>query len=331
MTGTTNLPVGDSSLPVQALKLLHDTGPVTDILLALLPPKIPPDISQARLTQDAASAITEVVRKTASEYVEYEIIGYQPSGSPADGQVMWMNIQDVPLFGQLFSDFEDLANVPLWNPINSNFKHLRFAAIRAEAGTSYAIFLQYLPTNQVVARTKRLGLIFQGNTLDIPKGEIVMLGNDFIAVVIGPFVFFKNRKAFQQLFGLMEEMRQQANETFAAVTAQLHIDGIEQMLQAVIGSPAMLGKMASIQRKLTNHPRYLKAMTMPNLVKFIGEHPECGVEITGNGDNVKLVFRNDPQHRFKILKLLDDDYLHSELTALDYESNSKNDPLDAKE
>ena len=331
MTDTENLPVGDSALPVQALKQLHNIGSLTGILLALVPPKIPPEISQARLTPDAATAITEVVQKTASEYVDYEVTDYQPSGSPADGQVMWMNSQDVPLIGQLFSDFEDLANVPLLNPKNSNLKHLRFAAIRAEAGTSHAIFLQYLPANQVLARTKRLGLVFRGDTFDTPKGEIVMLGNDFIAVVIGHFVFFKNRKAFQQLFGFMEEMRQQANETFLAVTAQLRIDGLEQMLHAVIGAPAMLGKMASIQRKLTRYPSYLKAMTMPNLLKFIGEHPQCGVEITGHGDNAKLVFRSDAQHRFKILKLLDDDYLHSELTALDYESNSKNDPLGADE
>jgi hypothetical protein len=39
------------------------------------------------------------------------------------------------------------------------------------------------------------------------------------------------------------------------------------------------------------------------------------------------VFRNDPQHRFKILKLLDDDHLRSELTTLEYEANSKGLPV----
>lgn len=331
MTAAEDIASGDSAIPAQTLKLLRDTGSVTGILLALSPPKMPLEISQARLTQDATSVITEVVRKTASEYVEYEVVDYQPASSPADGQVMWINNQDVPLFGQLFSDFEDLANVSLLNPRDPNLKHLRFAVIRAEVGTSHAIFLQFLPANQVVARTKRLGLVFRGDTLDTPKGEIVMLGNDFIAVLIDSFVFFKDRKMFQQLFGLMEEMRKQASKTFKAVTAQLRIDGFEKMLDVVGGSPAMLGKMASIQRKLNRYPEYAKAMTMTNLVKFIGEHPQCGVEITGHGEAAKLVFRNDPQHRFKILKLLDDDYLHSQLTALDYESNSKNDPLGAEE
>jgi hypothetical protein len=62
---------------------------------------------------------------------------------------------------------------------------------------------------------------------------------------------------------------------------------------------------------------------MPKLVEFVENHPECEAEIAGEGDAAQLVYRNDPQHRFKILKLLDDEYLRSELTALEYEANSK--------
>ena len=99
------------------------------------------------------------------------------------------------------------------------------------------------------------------------------------------------------------------------------------MATVVTGSPAMLGKMASIQRKLDDYPQYRAALTMPNLVAFVRKHPECEVEIQGDGDAAQLVFRNDAQHRFKILKLLDDDYLRSQLTELNYEANSKSAPI----
>jgi hypothetical protein len=99
------------------------------------------------------------------------------------------------------------------------------------------------------------------------------------------------------------------------------------MAAAVTGSPTMLGKMASIQRKLDKYPQYRAALTMPKLLEFVGAHPECEVEISGVGDAAQLVYRNDPQHRFKILKLLDDDYLRSDLTSLEYEANSKSAPI----
>ena len=102
---------------------------------------------------------------------------------------------------------------------------------------------------------------------------------------------------------------------------------LREMAAAVTGSPAMLGKMASIQRKVNQYPQYRQALTMPRLLAFVVDHPECGVEIVGEGDSAEFVYRNDPQHRFKILKLLDDDYLRSELTRLEYEANSKSAPI----
>jgi len=66
---------------------------------------------------------------------------------------------------------------------------------------------------------------------------------------------------------------------------------------------------------------------MARLLQFVQGHPECGVEIVGTGATAELAYRNDPQHRFKILKLLDDDYLRSELTRLEYEANSKSAPI----
>ena len=122
-------------------------------------------------------------------------------------------------------------------------------------------------------------------------------------------------------------MRRTAAATFKVVTQDLRIDGIELMESAVTGSPAMLGKMASIQRKLEEYPAYRSALSMPRLVTFARAHPEYQVDVAGDGDAARLIFRNDAQHRFKILKLLDDDYLRSELTSLGYEANSKSAPL----
>jgi hypothetical protein len=155
----------------------------------------------------------------------------------------------------------------------------------------------------------------------------LLLGRDVAAVVVGNHAFFENRSAFQRLFGYLDELRQQADATFTDITTNLRIEGGEQMRAAVTASTAMLGKIASIQRKLDRYPKYKAALTMANLKAFVDTHPECGVEIAGEGDDARFVYQNDPQHRFKILKLLDDDYLRSELTTLEYDANSKSAPI----
>ena len=99
------------------------------------------------------------------------------------------------------------------------------------------------------------------------------------------------------------------------------------MEAACTSNPGMMAKLASIQRNLDMYPQYAAAMKMEKLVPFISRHPETGVEIIGAGASAELVFRNDPARRFKILRLLDDDFLQSELTSNTYEANSKSEPL----
>jgi len=47
------------------------------------------------------------------------------------------------------------------------------------------------------------------------------------------------------------------------------------------------------------------------------------IDLQGPSGKEHLVFYNDPARRWRILKLLDDDYVRSELTKIEYESNSK--------
>ena len=110
------------------------------------------------------------------------------------------------------------------------------------------------------------------------------------------------------------------------ITADLDIDGIEELKQAIARDLNMLAKMASVQRMMNTYPKYQESMTMEKLVPFIRKHPEWGIELSSAGPDAHLIFTNDPQHRFKILKLLDDDHLKSELTEFEYEANSKSSP-----
>jgi hypothetical protein len=286
-----------------------------------------PEISQLRLTKNALPVLTGVVRSAAQAYSDREVIGYEPATVVGDGQVMWIRAAQVPLLQDILRESVSLASLPLFDPKKISLSNLQLAAMRAEKDGTSAAFVQSLRGNQVVAQSRRIGVIVRKGSIDVPSGEILLFGKDIAVVVTGEYAFFTDRPAFQRLFGYLDDLRRNAAATFQAITRDLRIDGIDQMEAAVTGSPAMLGKMASIQRKLDEVSEYRTALTMPRLVTFARQHPEYQVDVAGEGDDARLVFRNDPQHRFKILKLLDDDYLHSELTSLEYEANSKSTPL----
>lgn len=86
----------------------------------------------------------------------------------------------------------------------------------------------------------------------------------------------------------------------------------------------MMRKLSSIADKIQRNPAYLKAMAMDKIAGFLKEQPHIEIDLEGSGEALRFVFHSDPQRRWRILHLLDDDYLRSPLTELDYEANSKN-------
>jgi hypothetical protein len=84
-----------------------------------------------------------------------------------------------------------------------------------------------------------------------------------------------------------------------------------------------MAKMSSIKRSMQSDPEYAAAMTMTNLIDYIENHPHVDIATVGQGRQRKLVFDPTPARRFQLLKLLDDNFLHSMLTERDYEAGSK--------
>ncbi len=303
-------------------------GAVANVILMIEQTSGLLDFSRLRPTPRALPALNRVVQSAAKSYSTCELIGYAPAGLTAGRERMWIPVADVPMLRAIADSTTDPANMRLFNPSKSPLDELRLAAMRVPGGPVAAVFIQSLTDNQVLAQSSRIGMVVKRGVIDLPpKGDILLFSRNVDAVLVGEIAFFKDRPAFQRIFGYLHEMQEQAAATFQLVTGTLRIVGRAIMTGVVTSSPAMLGKMASIQRKLEKYPKYKAALTMSNLVKFIGSHPECGVDVRGIGDEAQLVFQNDPQHRFKILKLLDDDYLRSQLTEMDYEANSKGAPV----
>jgi Domain of unknown function (DUF4868) len=281
--------------------------------------------SRLRPTPRANPALNDVVQRAAGAYSKSTVIPYAPGSDAAEEQIMWLSIAQVSMVQSIASTLVDPANTPLFDPDKAPLDDLRLAAMRVTVDGATAVFLQSVQGDQIVAQSKRMSMIVRKGVVDVPPdGDVLLFNRTVDAVAVGRVVFFTSRPRFERLFGYLQEMQSKASATFASVTAHLRIDGIADMATAVIGSPAMLGKMSSIQSKLDKYPQYVAALTMPKLVDFVSKHPECGVEVNGAGNATQLVFKRDAQHRFKILKLLDDDYLNSQLTTLGYDANSKN-------
>jgi hypothetical protein len=284
------------------------------------------EVASARATQALSEALGSIVRAYVDEYTESAPTPYTSAGEVSEGQVMWWPAARVPMLNVEGID-SDAADLPLLDLTPQLVRRLKLSAIRVPTATGLAVFYRTLSPSRAVGLAGKLAIFRDGDRFDVLPQRTVVLDRQVDAVVVNGIAFFDNRKRFQRVFGLLEELRQRAGQTFDEVTDGLRISNFEDMRAAATTQLQMLGKMASIAQKLTDYPAYKDAMTMPKLLAFIRSNPHTNVTISGEGDAASLVFESDAQHRFKILKLLDDDYLQSQLTELDYEANSKGLPL----
>jgi hypothetical protein len=134
-------------------------------------------------------------------------------------------------------------------------------------------------------------------------------------VVCGDWLFVLNKDRFQKIFRYYEELARTAKETLKVIEAHVPIDDFPGFQKACEGQLQRLAKV----RNIANRP-YLKNLTIDILKKVIVDF-NLPIKTVGTGQDEKIKY--DPSDKWAILRLLDDDYLKSVMTGLQYEANSK--------
>lgn len=247
---------------------------------------------------------------------------YAPAATLSAGEVMHV---PVPAAGRL-PELERAVSggdVALYTPSD---EPLRVLVTRLVLADGQAVtFYRGLRAAARLDRSHLAALVWRDGRYDrLDEADVLLLDDRFDAVVVDEVALLLSKATFERVFDFVAELQRNATETFDTVTAGLRIDGADELREACLRDAGMLAKLASVRRHLDGDPGYRAAMQMDKLVAYVRAHPETGVELSPTGE---LCFSPDRRKRYKILKLLDDDYLRSVLTDRLYEANSKSDPL----
>ena len=130
-------------------------------------------------------------------------------------------------------------------------------------------------------------------------------------------MFIRSVPSFQRIFKYFDELRAKADETVNTILAQIPLSNPNEFREACTGQLQMMSKLAQIARK-----PYLNRVTMRDIRRTIDEF-QLNVQTVVEDGEERLVFNANPNDRWLILKLLDDDFLGSIMTNQKYEVNSK--------
>jgi hypothetical protein len=152
--------------------------------------------------------------------------------------------------------------------------------------------------------------------------EPLLLKEGFDAVFNSELTVVSNQHNLDRMLGIVEAARATAKESLQQVTNTLRIVNYDEFEAAVLRDGNMLVRLESV-RELSEEREYRDCMTMERIVEFAKANPQANIELQGAPGEETLVFRSHPQHRWKLLQLLNDGFVRSMITQIKYETNSK--------
>ena len=262
----------------------------------------------------------------ANELLEKRtLVQYSPGRKPDEYELVWVRVDEVPELAPIITAAGGDAPLELFDVHSGEAKHLRLLVValrRVHPGN--ILFIQETSIRAQLSRSHKLAAVLSGAAYDKLTSDVLLFAASFDAIVVNDLVLMANQRAFERAVGFLDQAGPAAQQTFAAISSKLRIKNAPDLVTAIQSDPNMIAKLRGIQEKMTQNAAYQAAMTMTNIVPFIENRPELGIELEGTKGKEALVFRSDPRHRWHILKLLDDDYdLISQLTKTHYEANSK--------
>lgn len=272
---------------------------------------------------ELATTVRDDVIGHARRLADGELIPYDPSFQPSPGQALVDALVDVPQLARLQGE---IAGTHLEIDRGSADVEPQVALAHRVDGPDGRALTAYRVTGPGIATRRPRGieiLLPRHGVWEPLREELIYYQPRFDALVVDDVVFVTAPTVLQRRFGSDERARTMARQTFKTAVRHIDIEGSTDLADAVASDPAMIAKMAQLNRTLEADPGYAEFLTTRRILEFLDDNPQIPIATAGEGQARHLVFETSPQKRYLIPKTLADDFLRSELTNRHYEAGSK--------
>lgn len=180
-------------------------------------------------------------------------------------------------------------------------------------GNQIALYKKHHPVN--LFKRDRFLLIPSDQRLVALNTDAIAIDKSFDFMMIDGHLIVLKLNILERFFGFEQVIRSQAQNTIALIEATSLLEDIEQLNELAANLPNARKLM-----KIRSSP--VLGVPAINVINFIANHPELTGRIEFNGDNTRIRLTTGASKKL-FLKLLNDDYLFSQLTELQYDSLAK--------
>ena len=227
------------------------------------------------------------------------------------------NLEDEPEeLSALFHASEN-DEYPPFSFSNDDLNDIRAFMIRlGNEEEEVILYKKHYPIS-LMKRGSYYGLIPSDNRLEKFSDNLIKINNSVEFMLVADELVVLSINTFQNSFGYDKIIRSKAEENLQIIHATNILDDVEALREL-----AAELKYAKKIMKIRHHSPVLN-IPFPDIKNFIQNHPKLKRKIKFNddGSKISLVSRSSKE---LFIKILNDDFLKSELTQLLYDSQKKN-------
>ncbi len=227
------------------------------------------------------------------------------------------DLEEMPKELNVLSEVMSNGEQPVFSSSNDDIKNLYGYIIAiGDAQNKMLLYKKHYPISAYSAQ-KHFFIYESDHRFVRLENDMVRLDHKFDFMSINGVLLIKNLKALESFFGFHNIIKKEAIASITAIEAE-----------GIIDNPTVLSNMledVSFARKLTktatNSP-VLGKIPVPSIIEFTKTHPALKGKMNYTADNSQIHLDTKVSKRL-FLKLLNDDFLRSELTKAYYDSLAK--------
>jgi hypothetical protein len=236
----------------------------------------------------------------------------------ADHEIEWLEFAHHPhMLAHTASVFGSVHSPPFANEAEF-LRYLHSYAVMLETPDDPVFFYRKYNPQRELARSRKLSIFYADGQYDKVRDTTFVLDRKIDCFSRGNHIYISSKLGFQAIFRWYEVLEESAQKSLDLIHSVVPIEHFDEFAVRCRSDMDKLVKLNSI----ANRP-YLATVTMADIKKVIQHFGLSGIQIVGHGNQERIVY--DASNPWAILKILDDDYLESDMTHRKYESTTKRD------
>ena len=276
-------------------------------------------ILDADISTDLATELKSVFKDAINEkIINNEELDLKNISSTHEtiNSIFLYDLEEFPQKLSIVNEFQAFQNYPNFSFSNDDLEAIRAIIITIGNEENYFSIYKHVYPITIVRQDKMLGLIPIGNRFEKLDSNILQINNSIDFLFTDDTFVVNNLKTLSGAYGYNEVVKNQARAKIELISALDLIDNIEELTNFVDN----IKYAKRVLRIQPNSPVLQLAKT--RIIAFIANHPKLCRKIRFNDAGDKISLDTDISKVIAI-GILNDDYLKSNLTDLDYESENK--------